>query len=177
MKTRYQLSALIIISVLIFISCGTPRLVYDFDKEADFTGYTSFDYYPDLQLFMSPFDSIRVIDQFEQALLVKGVKRTSKPDLYVNIVSEQFETPGRNSVGIGVGGTGRHVGVGIGGQIPLESNTISLVLSIEFIDVAKNLLVWQCNYEGRFTKNMTPKEKEAYFKSVFDKVLSGYPPR
>jgi hypothetical protein len=69
------------------------------------------------------------------------------------------------------------VGVGIGGQIPLESNTITQVFIIEFIDVAKDLLVWQCNYEGRFTKNMTPNEKEAYFKSVFDKVLSGYPPR
>ncbi|MDH5412722.1 MAG: DUF4136 domain-containing protein [Flavobacteriaceae bacterium] len=177
MKTRNLLSTLIIIGVLIFISCGTPRMVYDFDKEADFTRYTSFDFYPDLQIFMSPFDSTRVIEQFEKALLIKGVKRTSKPDLYVNIVSEQFETPIRNSVGIGVGGTGRNVGVGIGGQIPLESNTITQVFTIEFIDVAKDLLVWQCTYQGRFTKNMAPNEKEAYFKGVFDKVLSEYPPR
>ena len=177
MKIRYQLSTLIIISTLFFISCGTPRMVYDYDKEADFTKYTSFDYYSDLQLYMSPFDSTRVIAQFEKALLVKGIKRTSNPDLFVNIVSEQFETPGRNSVGIGIGGSGRNVGVGIGGQIPLESNTITQVFTIEFIDVAKDLLVWQCNYEGRFTKNMTPNEKEAYFKSVFDKVLSKYPPK
>ena len=177
MKIRYQLSTLIIIITLFFISCGTPRMVYDYDKEADFTRYTSFDYYPDLQLYMSPFDSTRVIEQFEQALLAKDIKRASNPDLFVNIGSEQFETPSRNSVGIGVGGTGRHVGVGIGGQIPLESNTISQVFTIEFIDASKDQLVWQCNYEGRFTKNMTPNEKEAYFKDVFDKVLSGYPPR
>ena len=177
MKIRCQLSIIIIISTLFFIACATPRMVYDYDKEADFTKYTSFDFYPDLQLYMSPFDSTRVIEQFEQAILIKDIKKASNPDLFVNIVSEQFESPGRNSVGIGIGGSGRNVGVGIGGQIPLESNTITQVFTIEFIDVAKDLLVWQCNYEGRFTKNMTPNEKEAYFKSVFDKVLSGYPPR
>jgi len=175
-KNNHEL-VFLILSALFFFSCGAPRMAYDYDKEADFNKYTSFDFYPEMQLYMSPFDSTRIVEQFEKALLVKGIKRISNPDLIVNILSEQFETPSRNSVGIGVGGTGRNVGVGISGQIPLQSNTLTQIFTIEFIDISKDLLVWECIYEGKFNINMVPEAKEAYFRDVFEKILGGYPPK
>lgn len=177
MKKNIDVLVFLIACALFLFSCGAPRMVYDYDKEADFSKYTSFDFYPDIELYMSPFDSARVVEQFEKALSVKGIKRASDPGISVNILSEQFETPSRNNVGIGVGGTGRNVGVGISGQIPLQSNTLTQVFTIEFIDTSKDLLVWQCVYEGRFNLNMAPENKEAYYRQVFEKILRGYPPK
>ena len=177
MKKNIDVLVFLITSALLFFSCVTPRIVYDYDKETDFSKYTSFDFYPELQLYMSHFDSTRVVEQFEKAFLIKGIKRESSPEIFVNILSEQFEAPSRNSVGIGVGGTGRNVGVGISGQIPLQSNTLTQVFTVEFIDTSKDLLVWECKYEGRFNVNMASEAKEAYFKEVFEKILSRYPPK
>ena len=177
MKKNIDVLVFLITSALLLFSCGAPRIVYDYDKETDFSKYTSFDFYPELQLYMSHFDSTRVVEQFEKAFLIKGIKRASSPEIFVNILSEQFEAPSRNSVGIGVGGTGRNVGVGISGQIPLQSNTLTQVFTVEFIDPSKDLLVWECKYEGRFNINMASEAKEAYFKEVFGKILSRYPPK
>jgi len=177
MKKNIDVLVFIIVSALFFFSCSAPRMVYDYDKEVDFSKYRTFDFYPELQLYMSPFDSIRVVEQFEKAFLIKGIKRASNPEIFVNILSENFETPSRNSVGIGVGGTGRNVGVGISGQIPLQSNTLTQVFTIEFIDTSEDLLIWECKYEGRFNLNMAPETKEAYYRQVFEKILRGYPPK
>jgi hypothetical protein len=170
-------SLLLVITSLILFSCATPKVVYDYDKKANFNSYKTFDFYPDIQLALSELDSARVLQQVESALILKGFKKSSTPDIFINIVSEQFETPSNNSIGIGLGTGGRNVGVGVSGGIPLRSNTLTQLFRVDLIDVTKDVLIWEGTYEGKFKKRISPEAKNEYFKITFEKIFSGYPPK
>ena len=175
-KMNHPLLLLVLTSLLLF-SCATPKVMYDYDKEASFSSYKTFNFYPDIQLDMNQLDSTRILQQVENALVLKGFKKSSTPDVFVNIVSEQFETPSNNSIGIGVGSGGRNLGVGISGGIPIRSNTLTQLFKVDLIDVAKDVLIWQGTYEGKFKKRINPEAKNEYFKIIFEKIFSEYPPK
>ena len=162
---------------ILFFSCSTPKIMYDFDNEVNFNSYKTFDFYPDLQLYMNQLDSSRVIQQVENAMLLKGFKRSSYPDVFVNIVSEQFETPSNNSIGIGIGTGGRNAGVGVSGGIPIRPNSMNQLFIVDLIDVTNDVLIWQAKYEGKFNRNLTSEAKNKYFETTFEKIFSGYPPK
>ncbi|MCB0472401.1 MAG: DUF4136 domain-containing protein [Flavobacteriaceae bacterium] len=171
----FQITTIALLALL-SVSCGAPRIAYDYDREADFSQYKTFDFHPDMQLYMNQLDSSRVVQEAATALQARGLSRSENPDVYLNIFSEQYETPSNSSVGIGVGGTGRNVGVGISGGIPLQANTLTQHFRVDLIDFRTNHLVWQGNYEGRFRMNLSPEAKTAYFKDVFTRIFEGYPP-
>jgi len=175
-KFNFTYTFLAVITLITFFSCGAPKVVYDYDKAANFNSYKTFDFYPYLQLDMNQLDSTRVLQQLESALLLKGFKQSSDPDFYVNIVSEQFETPSNKGIGIGLGTGGRNVGVGISGGIPIRSNTITQLFKVDLIDVTKDVLIWQANYEGKFNPRINPEEKNEYLRVTFEKIFSKYPP-
>jgi len=151
--------------------------MYDYDRAAKFSSYKTFDFYPEIQLYMNQLDSSRVIEQVENAMLLKGFIKSSAPDVYVNIVSEQFETPANKSIGIGIGTGSRNVGVGVSGGIPIRSNSITQLFKIDLIDVTNDVLIWQANYEGKFNPRLTSEAKNEYFKITFENIFSGYPPK
>ena len=177
MKKIAYLSLTIIASLFLLFSCATPKVVYDYDKEANFDSYKTFNFYPDIQLNMNQLDSTRVLRNIENALVSKGFQKSSNPDIFVNVTTDLFETPSNKSIGIGLGSGGRNVGVGISGGIPIRSNTLTQVFKVDFVDVAKDILIWQGTYEGRLKKRMTPEAKNDYFKITFEKIFSEYPPK
>lgn len=175
-KTNFLLSFLVV-SIIFFFSCATPKIMYDYEKAAKFSSYKTFDFYPEIQLYMNQLDSSRVIQQVENAMLLKGFVKSSSPDIYVNVVSEQFETPANSSIGIGIGTGGRNVGVGVSGGIPIRSNSLTQLFKVELIEVTNDILIWQATYEGKFNQRLTSEAKSKYFKTTFEKIFSGYPPK
>lgn len=176
MKNNILKIGLLSFFVVLFLSCNAPRIVYDYDKEIDFTQYKTFDYYPDMQLNLSELDSARIVRQVDNILTAKGFTQSQTPDVYINIISEQYKTSSNSNVGLGVGGTGHNIGFGISGGIPLQSNGISLYLTVDMIDANKNMQIWQSVYEGSYRMNMSPDRKNAYFNDVFTRIFNGYPP-
>lgn len=175
-KFNFAYAFFAVLTLVILFSCGAPKVVYDYDKTANFNSYKTFDYYPYLQLNMNQLDSTRVLNQVENTLLSKGFKKSSTPDVFINIVSEQFETPTNNSIGIGLGSGGRNMGVGVSGGIPIRSNTLTQFFKVDLIDVSKDALIWQSTYEGRFKKRLTPEKKVEFLRIAFEKIFSEYPP-
>ena len=175
-KTNFLLSFLVV-SIMFFFSCATPKIMYDYEKAAKFGSYKTFDFYPEIQLYMNQLDSSRVIQQVENAMLLKGFVKSSSPDIYVNIISEQFETPANSSIGIGIGTGGRNVGVGVSGGIPIRSNTLTQLFKVELIEVTNDILIWQATYEGKFNAMLKSEAKNEYFKTTFEKIFSRYPPK
>ena len=88
-------------------------------------------------------------------------------DVFVNIVSEQFETPSNNSIGIGIGTGGRNAGVGVSGGIPIRPNSMNQLFIVDLIDVTNDVLIWQAKYEGKFNRNLTSEAKNKYFETLF----------
>ena len=177
MKKINFLLSFLVVSMMFIFSCSAPKIMYDYDRTAKFSSYKTFDFYPEIQLYMNQLDSSRVIEQVENTMLSKGFIKSSAPDVYVNIVSEQFETPANKRIGIGIGTGGRNVGVGVSGGIPIRSNSLTQLFKIDLIDVTNDVLIWQANYEGKFNPRITPEAKNEYFKITLEKIFSGYPPK
>ncbi len=174
-KTYYQQLNLLL-GVFLIISCAAPKIVYDYDKDANFEFYKTFDIYPDIQLNMSQLDRDRVFKELESALLVKGFKKSNDPDVYVNIMFEQFETPSNSSIGIGLGTGGSNGSAGVSGGIPIRSNSLTQIFKVDIIDVSKDALIWQGTFEGKTKIQLTPEEKSEAFRMTFEKIFSKYPP-
>lgn len=166
---------LLVLSVIVF-SCAPVRVNYDYEKSTDFNTYKSYNYYSDMDMGMSELDSKRLLDALDAAMQSKGLNLSDDPDFLIHIKSNTFQEAQRNNVGVGVGGGGGHVGGGISIGIPVGQAKLSREIVFEFVDENKTGLFWQAISESGYQPNANPEVKEAQFKKIVEKVLSGYPP-
>lgn len=162
---------------LIFSACGGPKAAYDYDEQTNFNSYTSVAIYPQLRTGLSELDEKRLLNSVENVLQEKALSVSSTPQLYLNVYTQQYQEPTRNSLGIGVGGTGRNVGVGVSGGIPLGGPETFLQLTFDLIDVQRDDLVWQAIVTSKFDPDAEPAVRQAQFDKIVKKALEGYPPK
>jgi len=165
------------LALLLLESCVSAKYTYDFDKDAPFTTYKTYNLYPDLQVNLSELDSTRLIIQLENSLQKKGFIKSDNPQFYVNVQSYRQKKISNSSVGVGVGGGNRGFGFSIGSGIPINTSTWIQQIKIDFVDVLKDELFWQSVYEGKYRKNISPSERIQYYNSVIEKSLANYPPK
>lgn len=163
--------------LLVLASCNTPQAVFDYDQQANFSNYQTYAIYPELLTGLSQLDEERLINSVEEGLQGEGLSSSNTPDLYVNIYSEEFRQQSDSRLGVGVGGTGRNVGVGVSGGIPLGGPETYLRLTFDLIDAKSDVLVWQAVVESSFDLDATPAERQKRFDQIVQKALAGYPPK
>ncbi len=173
-KTMRFIKALSLL--LLFTACNAPRAVYDYDQEANFQQYSTYNLFPDFQTQLSQLDEDRLVAALREELQKRCFSESSSPTLYINISTEQFQEQSRNSLGVGIGGTGRNVGLGVSGGIPLGGPKTFLKLTFDFIDVQDDALVWQAIVKTKFDRNASPEERQERFRKIVKKALEGYPP-
>lgn len=165
----------ILLVTTVLTSCGASVAV-DYDKQADFTKYTSYNYFPTIDSGLNELDDKRIIQITDSLMYQRGFVKSETPQLYINFYARENISNSRNTIGIGVGGSGRNVGVGVSGGIPIGGKVVNQRLTMDFIDVVKDDLVWQAVAEGEMKERSKPEEKEAYYLSVIQKILRKYPP-
>ncbi len=165
-----------LIVLIVFFGCATPKIQYDYDNQVDFNRYKTFQFYDDILLNINEIEADRVLAQLEKSMMQKGLEFSDDPAIFVDVKLNQFEAP-RNSVGIGFGNYGRHSGISIGGQVPINSNALTKQFTIDFVDAKTDKLIWQGFYEGNFQTNIEIIEKEQHLAEAFQKLLSKYPPK
>ena len=165
----------ILFFVLVICSCATVQVDYDFDRGTDFKAYKTYNYYADLETGLSELDTRRLLNILDDALSSKGLSLSSEPDFYINILSNEYEDQNRNSVGIGIGGTGRNVGGGVSVGIPMQSR-LKRQIQFDFIDENGPGLIWQAISESSFNPDSGPEEREMILRQVVEKVVKGFPP-
>ncbi len=165
-----------LIVLVVFLGCATPKILYDYDNQADFSQYKTFQFYDDILLNINEIEAKRVLTQLEKSLIEKGLELSDDPAILVDVKLNQFEAP-RNSVGIGFGNYGRHSGINIGGQVPINGYALTNQFTVDFVDAKTDKLIWRGFYEGNFQTNITIIEKEQLLAEAFQKLLSKYPPK
>ncbi|NJW53928.1 DUF4136 domain-containing protein [Salinimicrobium oceani] len=163
--------------ILFCASCNSTRAVYDYDEQANFPSYKSIGIYPELRSGLSQLDEDRLLKSVEKILSERELFASSSPDLYLNIYTEQYQEQSRNTLGVGVGGTGRNVGVGVSGGIPLGGPETFLRLTFDLIDVSTDALVWQAVVDSKFNFNASPEERQNRFDKIVKEALNAYPPK
>ncbi|NNE76937.1 MAG: DUF4136 domain-containing protein, partial [Pricia sp.] len=93
--------------IIVSGSCGSIRVNYDYDKDTDFSNYSTYNYYPDMLTGLSELDNKRLLNAVDTEMRLKGIRFSEDPDFLVNIESRSFQAPRNNNVGVGLGGTGR----------------------------------------------------------------------
>jgi hypothetical protein len=126
---------------------------------------------------LSELDAKRLFDILDIQLQQKGLQLSDTPDFYINIKSSEYEEAQRNTVGVGVGGTGRNVGGGISVGIPIGQSNINRQIIIDFVDESGFGLFWQAVTESSYNPNATPEKRETMLQQIVAKVLEGYPPK
>lgn len=157
-------------------ACSVARVSYDYDKNTNFSNYTTYNYYDDMQTGLSPFDEKRLTRALDSVLQVKGYLLSEEPDFLVNIISEEFRNASQNAVGVGVGGTNRNIGGGVSIGIPVGGSQLTRTIQFDFVDFQKNALFWQGISEGAFRANASPSVREEQLRKVVQKVFSKFPP-
>jgi hypothetical protein len=165
-----------LIVLIVFLGCATPKILYDYDNQVDFNQYKTFQFYDDILLNINEIEAKRVLAQLEKSIMEKGLEYSDDSAIFVDVKLNQFEAP-RNSVGIGFGNYGRHSGISIGGQVPINSNALTKQFTIDFVDAKTDKLIWRGFYEGNFQTNIGIIEKEQLLAEAFQKLLSKYPPK
>jgi hypothetical protein len=169
--TRYFL-------LLLFITaCNAPQAVYDYDQEVDFNQYSTYSLFPDFKTGLSQLDENRLAESLHRALKEEGLSQSNSPDIYINVYTERYEQDNRSRLGIGIGGGGGNVGVGVSGGVPIGQMDTYMKLNFDFIDVKKDMLVWQAVVESPFKVNADPQKRQERFDKIVTKALEGFPPK
>ncbi|MBQ4914082.1 DUF4136 domain-containing protein [Maribacter sp. MMG018] len=166
------------ILILFFItSCGAVKVNYDYEKETDFSGYSTYGYFDDMQTGLSELDEKRFLMAMDITLQSKGLKFSEESDLLIDVKSAVYEDGPKNTVGVGIGGGGRSVGGGVSMGIPVGGEKLKRELQIDFIDAKKNVLVWQAISESVFKEEDPPVVKEEKMQELVLKIFEKYPPK
>ena len=166
-----------VLLVLLFTSCHVVRVQTDYDKETNFSNYSTYNYFSDLETGLSELDEKRLINILDAAMQTEGILLSEEPDFLINIQSGIYQTPRNNTVGVGVGGTGRNVGGGVSVGIPIGNANVQREIIFDFVDSQKDMLFWQATTKSSLNENATPVEREKKLKDIVEKALSKYLPK
>lgn len=169
-------SVFFLLGFLLVSSCTTVRVNYDYQKGTDFSSYTTYNYFEDMDTGLSQLDEKRLFKVLDSTLAMKGLQLSEEPSFLINIKSEVYRNMNGNTVGVGVGGGGRNVGGGVSVGIPLGSSSLQRALIFDFVDTERNQLVWQADTESGFRDNASPSVREEILRKVVNKALTKFPP-
>ena len=165
----------IVLITLLFVSCGTSVGV-DYDKEVDFSQYKTYNFFPTIDSGLNDLDDKRIVQATDSVLQARGFVKSETPQLYINFFAKENLRSSRNTIGIGVGGGGGNVGVGVSGGIPIGGRIFEQAITMDFIDVSNDDLIWQAVAETELKEKANPVQKRKHFEEVVSKILKKYPP-
>ncbi len=160
---------------VLFFSCGSVRVDYDYDKATNFDNYATYNYFSDMESGLSQLDEKRLLKVLDSTLRAKGYLLSEEPDFLINIESGSYRNAPSNNVGVGIGGTGGRVGGGVSVGLPISSGP-KREIQFDFVDSQKNALFWQAVSASGYRENGSPSVREAQLKKVVDKVFTKFPP-
>ena len=171
---RYLLS---IVLIFMLTSCSSIKVNYDYDKAVDFSSYSTYNYFSDMESGLNQLDERRLLRALDSTLKARGYRLAEEPELFINIMSDEYRSAPRNNVGVGIGGGGRNVGGGISVGLPLGSSNMQRSIQFDLVDAQRDALVWQAIAESGFRENASPSVKENQLRALVQKVFSKFPPK
>lgn len=165
------------IFLMFLISCGTSKVITDYDDKIDFSKFKTYDFYEDNGESLNDFDVKRISNAIEKELSGLRIVQNSNPDFFIYFNAVTLESQNKNTIGIGLGTSGRNGGIGVSGGIPIGSKKLDSEISIRFINATSNDLFWEASLTSRIKEKRTPEERILHLQKVISEILSNYPPK
>ena len=162
-----------------FVGCSSLQTVSDYDKNIDFSGYKTYNFYDKglEKIRLNNLDKRRLMAAVDAEMNAKGFTKADKPDLLVNLVVIARERVDYYDSGF-YGGWGWGAGWrspfwGMGGRGFVDRYSEGTII-IDFLDPAKKILVWHGRGVG-FNLDSFNKREERLQIGV-NEILMQYPP-
>lgn len=165
-----------ILILLCITSCGTA-VNYDYNPETDFNTLKSYNYFVDMKTNLSALDTKRIIREIDTKMDVLGIVKSETPDFYIDIQTEDTQNRRNSNVGVGLGGSRRGIGGGVSVGIPVGITQNKREIVIDFVDNDRKTLLWQAVSTSNYKNNANPKQRDAFYEDVIEKIFKKYPPK
>lgn len=169
-----KLQIILLIGILALTGCANVRVAADYDRQSNFSNYTTYAFYKEGidKVSISDFDKKRILRAIEQNLNSKGMQLSQTPDVLITFSTKEREQVNlyNNYFSWGWGPWA----MGWGMPAYSVSTNIEGTLYIEIIDAKKKELIWQGQGVGNIPNNIEYKDKK--IKEFVDKILAQYPP-
>lgn len=169
--------------LLIFLltSCSSVQVVYDYDKEEDYSIYKTYAFYSPMETRLGELDTRRALRAIDQVLQANGFEKAEQdenPDFFVNIKSEMFqEMPANSTVSIGAGGTGNNMGGAISVGVPATGNpVVKRMIFLDLVNVKQDALFWQARCEIKYEESLSSEKRDEKMFKIIEKAFSEFPP-
>ena len=194
MKAKITIG-IILFSVMMFSACNTLKVTVDYDNTADFTKFTTYEYYGwagESDEILNPFDKKRIESAFGEELSNRGMKYVEEDgDLIITlyIITEQKTQVTANTTSMGMYGSGYggyygygpRYGWGPGYGMSHSTTTYNEydyvvgTLIIDIYDAKKKELIWESVGSKTITQDQSSEAKEQNIKKAATQMMSKYP--
>jgi len=173
-----RMAALVIITQLALLAgCSSISVNHDYDREADFASYKTYDWIPrpaSATGVNSSLNRERIRSAVENELQAKGLRQSSAdPDLLL-----AFHVGVENRIEVtdwGYTYPGRYYGWG-GRDIDVQQYREG-TLVVDLINSSSKQLVWRGSAQGTLHDNPTPEKREKNINNAVGKIFYNYPPK
>ncbi len=160
-----------------FFSCSAIKVDYDYDPQVDFDDYTTYNVYNDMDTGLSGLEEKRMLRALDAALKQKGILFSEEADLLVDIKRGLYRSQPNNTVGVGLGGTGRNLGGGINVGIPVGGAKLQQELQFNLVDAKRDQLIWEAKSSSPYDESESPAMKDQRWQQLLAKVFEKFPPK
>lgn len=181
MKTIQKLTFLCAVVMLLF-GCTTLRIASDFDSDANFTTYRTYNFYDKglAKLKVNGLDRKRMLAAVDVEMQAKGFTKVENPDLLINLVVVKRERTDVFSNGFnggwgwggwGWGGWGPWGGMGMMNGV---NRFVEGLFVIDFLDPKTKMHIWHGRGDGFNLDNFNKREER--IREGVREILAQYPP-
>lgn len=172
----FRLTPLLMVLAFVLTSCSSVRVATDYDREIDFSTYSSFAFYkPGIdKAQISDLDKRRILRAIETQLVSKGMTKSSDPDLLVSIFTKEWERIDVYNDHFGYGwGWYPWYGGYYGHHV---STSMEGTLYIDLFDAKSKSLIWQGMGTSKLVTSSNIEKKEERIRLIVSEILAKYPP-
>ena len=175
MRNAYGVVVLVLAAALAASGCATVTVSTDWDREADFAAYATFDFIPD-PATRNQLMRDRVESAIARQLEAKGLRRVAaRPDLLVSVHSHVGKETQIDTTRLGYR-PGRWGYWGAGTATTTVRQVPVGTLIVDLVDGSEQKLVWQGVASDTLDARATPAERDEKVDAAMAKMFAGYPP-
>ena len=176
-KINSSISVIVIIAVLFFVGCSTISVNQDYDPAYDFSKLKTFGFIPITEeAGIDQLNATRLGDAIKANLTAKGYTLSEQADFGIALFFTKDTKTSIQSTGYGYGyGYGYRGYGGMGGSTYVtqyEEGT----LVIDFVDMAKQELVWRGVGTGALSDSPSVEERTENINNAVAQILAQFPP-
>jgi hypothetical protein len=163
--------------LLACLGCSSITVSYDYDKQVDFTAYSTYAFADLSHLTVNDFDKARIVQAVEKEMAARGYDKSQSADLLVDLQVKLSHEESATATTHG----GAYSPWGYGFSTGFTTTNIEIdtyvdgTLFVNLIDAQQEKIVWQ----GRATKTLneeaTPAQHDSNINKAVASIFEKYP--